>query len=136
MKLKITNTWPPKDVNTRFGPKKKFSIKATGHNLGSNEFLGVWLSSATQDWKVGDEVEVVDVVEETGGDGKVYRNVIMPKSSGGLPPEVAKSIEELKSDMVRVKLAIATLEKKVFPATIQGTDIPYPENDLSEDVPF
>lgn len=128
MKLKITAIGEPKDVQTKFGLKQKSYIKAQEHG---DKYLSYWLSSSTRDWRVGDEIEVVEVASREYN-GKTYYDVIMPKTSGGLPPEVAKSIEELKSDMTRVKLAIATLEKKVFPPTITGTDIPYPENTLDE----
>jgi len=80
-KLTIKQFGQTKDINTKYGPKKKSAIKAAEY--GEN-WLDYWLSPQTQDWKVGDTVEV-EAVTPREYNGKTYYDIKMPKVDRRFP---------------------------------------------------
>jgi hypothetical protein len=141
--MKITLTWigQPKDVQTKFGPKQKFSVKATQY--GDN-YLDVWSSPVTREWKVGQEVEVLSV-DTREYSGKTYYDVKMPKANAGNNEEVMKKLETISNEIVKVKLVLAEVRDVIVPKPtpkVAGTDIDYPQMeaepnfDVEEDAPF
>lgn len=135
MKLTITQVGNPKDVQTKFGLKQKSYIKASEKG---DTYLSYWVSSATRDWKVGDVIEVLNVTSRDYN-GKTYWDIVMPKTSGGIPPEVTKTLEEINGRTLKILLMVEELGKKLLPQEnkIPGTDMEYPEENINpDDIPF
>lgn len=131
MRLTITQIGTPKEVQTKFGPKEKNFLKAQEHG---DKFLNYWLSSATRVWRVGDVVEVLDVTSREYN-GKTYYDIVMPKTSGGIPPEVVKALEEINGRTLKIQLMVEELGQKLLPPENKINDLDYPEEDTSG-IPF
>lgn len=128
--MKLTLTWvgQPKDTQTKFGLKQKFSIKATEY---ADKYLDVWSSPVTKNWKVGDVVEVLEVTTREYN-GKDYYSVVMPKANHGDNTEVMKKLEFVQGQNTKILLFMAELVDHKRTQTgenkpkIMGTDEDYP----------
>ena len=135
LKLTITQTFAPKDVTTKYGVKQKASIKA--QEKGDN-YLSYWVTSSTQGWKVGDVVEVLDVTSREYN-GKTYYDIVMPKTSGGVPAELTKSIEQILSDTTKIKLMVSQIVTYLMEGQKDKVEYPTAESegiDHSIEPPF
>ena len=121
-KLTIARLGQTKDVNTKFGMKKKTGVIF-------KEYDGIWHDVWLGDLKEGQVLE--GTRESREWEGKTYWNFNLPRKDD----KVMKEIETLRSGLTMINLRVVELEKKVFPPTIAGTDKPYPENNLGE-TPF
>jgi hypothetical protein len=140
MKLNLTWVGQPKDVQTKFGTKQKFSVKATQY--GDN-YLDVWSSPVTRNWKTGDEVEVLSV-DTREYQGKTYYDVKMPKANS-LSPETQQMLEKILTNVTKINLKLDYMAEKLNlvkkePAKIPGTNEDYPlfmsEPNFDNDVAF
>jgi hypothetical protein len=128
MKLNITWVGTPKSINTKYGPKEKFSIKATEY--GEN-YIDVWSSVSTKDWKVGQQVEVLSV-DEGEYNGKKQYTVKMPKADNrpqnGQSPETSKQIAQLVLDNGHIHHKLDAIMKflkdNIVQRTSAGTPVP------------
>ena len=126
MKLHITWLGQKKEIKTKFGPKNKASLKATEY--GDN-YLDFWCSPMTDAWKVGDEIEVLDVTNREYN-GKTYHDIVLPKANGGNNAEVMKALEEVRNQNTQILLGLREIYKIVAPpvkSKVVGTDLDYPE---------
>lgn len=143
MKIKISYLGTPKDVQTKFGPKQKNSIKGDkmedGTNFGGN-YLSFWLSPLTGQWKVGDTVDVENVTTREY-QGKTYYDIQMPKANMGNFAETAKRFEEVMNKLMKMNILIEELvehKRRGEKTKVTGTDIDYPtaESEGLEETPF
>lgn len=138
-KYKITWIGEKKDITTKFGVKQKFSIKVDGNE----NFLGVWASQATNDWKKGDEIEGT-ISQSAGRDGKIFYNFELPKKND-IALEIVKRLE-ITVDVLKRRIERLEIEKANKPeynTTSAGTKVPdfsevdSPEPEVNvDDIPF
>lgn len=112
-KLTIVRLGQVKDVQTKFGPKKK-----TGAQF--KEYPDVWHDIWSGDLKEGQVVEGTREPREY--QGKTYWGFSFPRKDD----KAMREIETLRTAVTMMNLRMVELEKKVFPPTIAGTDRPYP----------
>lgn len=103
--LHVTYLGQPKEITTKFGIKQKNSIKAVEEG---DKYLSFWVSPATRDWKVGDEISVESVTSREYN-GKTYWDIVMPKANGGNNQEVMSALGELNNRTVKILLGLEEL---------------------------
>lgn len=133
MKLTIVSLGQPKEVKTKFGVKQKSYIKAEEY---ADKFLSYWITSSTQNWKIGDSVDVENVTSREY-EGKTYYDIVMPRASGGVPAELVKSIEQILSYQTKANLMLAELleeKRNKVPYPEGEPEMPFPDED--KEVPF
>ena len=130
MRLKITQIGNPKDVQTKYGVKQKNYIKVEEHG---DKFLSYWVTSATASWKVGDNVEVENVTNREY-EGKTYYDVVMPKTSGGVPAELSRSMEEVLGKLTKLNLMVSELleAKRIRDLELEATAVYPPLEDYPD----
>lgn len=122
MKLKITWLGQPKEIQTKFGLKKKNSITAQGQY--ADNYLSYWLSPQTQNWKVGDEVEVSNVTTREH-QGKTYYDIVMPKKDDAAKVEIMALSHKLDLISGQLRSVIDHLSgKNLLNVTSAGTPVP------------
>lgn len=127
MKLTLTYVGQPKEVQTKFGLKQKNSVKAQEKG---DTYLSFWVTPSTRDWKVGDVVEVQDVTSREY-QGKTYYDIVMPKASGGLPPEVGEKLERILVAVTKMNLKLDTIynEMEKKPRDMKKEYAPFLDNE-------
>lgn len=131
MKFTITKTSTPKDIQTRFGLKKKTGVLVA-------EFPDIWHDVWADGLKVGQVIEG----ERTSRDweGKTYWSIQLPKK-GEQAVQAVKSVEE-KVEQLLTKVgklefyfkAWYDLHAKELPK--KSEEIEYPDEINPEDIPF
>lgn len=131
---KLTLTFVNRTERTSTRTNKPYtSLSLKAKEYGEN-YLSGFGNKDNANWKVGDEVEVLEV-KEVQKDGKTYYNFDMPKSNGGVSPETTKKLDEILNYQTKIKLLIEELvewkrnQTGESKAVIPGTNIPYPVND-------
>lgn len=134
-KLTISRLGQTKDVQTKFGMKKKTSVQF-------KEYGDIWHDVWSGDLKEGQVVE--GTRESRDYQGKTYWNFNFPKKSGGVSPEVNDKLERilagitkanLKLDQIYLEMAkqprtAESIKRDYAPLLDNETDIP------TDDVPF
>lgn len=117
--IKLNLTYVDRKEKTSKRNNKSYvslSIKATQYG---DKFLSGFGNKANESWKVGDEVEVLEV-KEVEKEGKVYLNFEMPKAFNG-NAELQKALEEIRGQLTKVLLG----QRELFEA-ITNPPKPYP----------
>lgn len=125
--MKLTITWlgQPKDIQTKYGPKQKNSLKAAEYG---DKYLDFWVGTSTQNWKVGDSVEV-EAVTDREYNGKTYYDVKMPKVDNRPDPAIAHIVSDIANKVGLMALQVDAIHKhlsgqKKLGMTSAGTPMP------------
>lgn len=116
--MKLTLTYVSRtERQGQKGPYISISIKAKEYG---DKFLSGFGNKANENWKEGDQVEVVSVKEVVKGD-KTYLNFEMPKAFHG-NGELQKALEEIRGQLTKVLLG----QRELFEA-ITNPQKTYPD---------
>lgn len=119
---------------------ERIIIKTDRH--GENSLSG-FVSKATQDWKVGSEIEI-EVTTVSNGKGGFYYNFKTPKAED----KVNQKLEQILNGQTTIKLKLEQILELLRPNrnfTSAGTKVPdfsevdlkYPTDEINpDDVPF
>ena len=117
-----------KVMETKFGPKNKFSIKAPEEG---DKFIEVWLKTNLPIWKVG-EIHEVEEITEREYNGKKYYSAKLPNKFGARNDEaVLKAISDVASTITKQNLLLVEIGRALnvesLRSKVAGTEIDYPE---------
>ena len=115
----ITINWvgESKVINTTWGLKQKFSVKAKEEG---DKFMDVWLKPDAPIWKVG-EVREIESVEPREYNGKTYYSIKLPRPNP--IPEILKRMETIENQYSKLAIRITNLENQLNPTK----EIDYPK---------
>lgn len=132
-KLTIARLGQTKDVNTKFGMKKKTGVIF-------QEYDGIWHDIWSGDLKEGQVVE--GTRESREYQGKTYWSFNFPKKSAQASPEISEKLERLLVGQTQIKLSLRQIydemEKRVRTKEEKLADYPMlsAEDIPDGDVPF
>lgn len=146
LKLSITAIGAnPRTIITTYGPKQTNYLKAKEYN---DKFLNFFISPTTNNWKVGDVIEVLEIeerkyVSKKDGSDQIAYNIKLPKTGNAELETKIRALEEslertqnyiretLVPSMKELNTRLVALEP-VKPSKINGTELEYPGDEWKE----
>jgi hypothetical protein len=120
-----------KDVQTKKGMMKNLSmLVVTGK--GEEMWIGGWPNAITKTWKEGDTVDLE--VEQNGKYWNFKTQAAQNGHDAGVSYDIAKDIQDIKSELIKMKVSLQDILKAVSGGLEFGEEVPSPSD--GDDEPF